>query len=94
VDHLVGAAQLLNVRVQVVPFFAGAHPGMTSAFTVVSFAEPGALDLVQADTVSTKVWLESESDAAPHNAIFDRLTRLGLARHESLCLIDSIRREM
>ncbi|WP_200302885.1 helix-turn-helix domain-containing protein [Streptomyces adelaidensis] len=93
-DHLLGAAQLPNVRVQVVPFFAGAHPGMTSAFTVISFAEPGALDLVQADTVSTKVWLESETDATRHNAIFDRLTRLGLARHESLSLIDSIRKEV
>ncbi|WP_193241609.1 Scr1 family TA system antitoxin-like transcriptional regulator [Streptomyces phaeolivaceus] len=82
------------MRVQVVPFFAGAHPGLTSAFTVVSFAEPGALDLVQADTVSTKVWLESEADAARHNAIFDRLTRLGMARHESLSFIDNIRKEM
>ncbi|WP_371578793.1 helix-turn-helix domain-containing protein [Streptomyces sp. NBC_01314] len=93
-DHLLGTAQLPNVRVQIVPFFAGAHPGMTSAFTVVSFAEPGALDLVQADTVSTKVWLESETDAARHNAIFDRLTQLGMARHESLSFIDSIRKEM
>ncbi|GAB3014787.1 helix-turn-helix transcriptional regulator [Streptomyces pseudoechinosporeus] len=93
-EHLLDAAQLPNVRVQIVPFIAGAHPGMTSAFTLVSFAEPGALDVVQADTVSTKVWLESETDAAHHDAIFDRITRLGLAQHNSVSLIDSIRKEM
>ena len=93
-DHLLRAAQLPNVRVQVVPFSAGAHPGMTSAFTVVSFGEPGALDLVQADTVSTKVWLESETDAAHHNEIFADVTRLGLAQQDSLSLISSIREEM
>ncbi|MET9966600.1 helix-turn-helix transcriptional regulator [Streptomyces sp. NPDC006356] len=93
-DHVLEAARLSNVCVQVVPFGAGAHPGMTSAFTVVSFAEPGALDLVQADTLSTKVWLESEADAARHNAIFERITRLGLAQRDSLNLIDGIRKEM
>jgi transcriptional regulator with XRE-family HTH domain len=93
-EHLLEAAHLPNVRVQVVPFIAGAHPGMTCAFTVVSFAEPGALDVVQVDTSSTKVWLESETDAAHHNATFDRITRLGLAHSNSVRLIDSIRKEM
>lgn len=93
-DHLLEAAQPTNVHLQVVPFEAGAHPGMTSAFTVVSFAEPGALDLVQADTLSTKVWLESEADAARHNAIFDRISRQALSQRDSLSLIDSIRKEM
>ncbi|MDH6625201.1 transcriptional regulator with XRE-family HTH domain [Streptomyces sp. LBL] len=93
-EHLLEAAHLPNVRVQIVPFIVGAHPGMTCAFTVVSFAEPGALDVVQVDTLSTKVWLESETDAAHHNAIFDRITRLGLAHSNSVRLIDSVRKEM
>ncbi|GHI06319.1 DNA-binding protein [Streptomyces cellostaticus] len=93
-EHLLDAAQLPNVHLQVVPFSAGAHPGMTSAFTVVSFTEPGALDLVQADTFSTQVWLESETDAAHHNALFDRIARVGLAQNDSLTFIDNFRKEM
>ncbi|MFC4501356.1 MULTISPECIES: helix-turn-helix domain-containing protein [Streptomyces] len=93
-EHLLEAARLPQVRVQVVPYIAGAHPGMTCAFTVVSFAEPGAVDVVQVDTSSTKVWLESETDAAHHNAAFDRIARLGLAHSNSVRLIDSIRKEM
>ncbi|MFD0214999.1 helix-turn-helix domain-containing protein [Streptomyces hirsutus] len=92
-EHLLEVTSLPNVRVQVVPFMAGAHPGMTCAFTAVSFAEPGALDVVQVDTLSTKVWLESETDAAHHGAVFDRITRLGLAHSSSVRFIDSIRKE-
>ncbi|MFF8610612.1 helix-turn-helix domain-containing protein [Streptomyces sp. NPDC015346] len=93
-EHLLDMSRLPNVRVQVLPYIAGAHPGMTSAFTIVSFAEPGALDVVQADTTSTKLWLESETDAAHHNVVFDRITRLGLAQQNSARLIDGIRKEM
>ncbi|MFI1964366.1 helix-turn-helix domain-containing protein [Streptomyces pathocidini] len=93
-EHLLEAARQPNVRLQVVPFLAGAHPGMTSAFTVVSFAEPGAMEVVHMDTTSTTIWLESESDAAHHSAIFDRITRLGLAQRSSARLIDGIRKEI
>jgi hypothetical protein len=93
-DHLLTAAELPNVKLQVLPYLAGAHPGMTSAFTIISFAEPGAVDVVRADTVSTNLWLESETDAAQHRSIFDRITRLGLAQRNSTTLINDIRREM
>ncbi|MEV6314089.1 helix-turn-helix transcriptional regulator [Streptomyces sp. NPDC051776] len=93
-ERLLEVARQPNVKLQVVPFLAGAHPGMTSAFTVVSFAEPGAIDVVHMDTTSTTLWLESEADAAHHGGIFDRITRLGLAERSSTRLIDSIRKEM
>jgi transcriptional regulator with XRE-family HTH domain len=93
-EHLLEMSQLPHAKVQVLPYLAGAHPGMTSAFTIVSFAEPGAVDVVRTDTVSTYLWLESETDAAQHQTIFDRITRLGLAQRNSSRLIDGIRKEM
>lgn len=92
-EHLLDMARLPHVEIQVLPYSAGAHPGMTSAFSVVSFAEAGALDVVRADTVSTSLWLESETDAAQHLAIFDRITHLGLAQSNSMRLIESILKE-
>lgn len=92
--HLVEAARLPNVRVQVVPFLAGSHPGMTSAFSVVSFAEPGAMDVVYMDTASSTLWLESEADAVRHNARFERIARSGLALRDSVSLIERIREEL
>jgi transcriptional regulator with XRE-family HTH domain len=91
-DHLRKVARMSNVRLQVLPFSAGAHPGMTSAFTVVSFAESGAMDVVYTDTSSSTLWLESERDAAHHSATFDRIARSALAQRASLDLIDEVRR--
>jgi transcriptional regulator with XRE-family HTH domain len=92
--HLVEAARLPNVKLQVVPFLAGSHPGMTSAFSVVSFAEPGAMDVVYMDTTSSTLWLESEADAVRHNVTFERIARNGLALRDSVDLIERIRKEL
>ncbi len=93
-EHLLDMARRPNVRLQVVPYLAGAHPGMTSAFTIVSFGEPGAMDVVHMDTTSSTLWFESESDAAHHNGTFDRIMRMGLATRSSASLIDGIRKEL
>jgi hypothetical protein len=92
--RLTDAAQLPNVRLQVLPYLAGAHPGMTSAFTIVSFAEPGAIDVVYMDTTSSTLWLETEADAAHHSGVFARIARLALSQRDSINLIDGIRKEM
>ncbi|MFF3272099.1 helix-turn-helix domain-containing protein [Streptomyces chrestomyceticus] len=83
-----------NVSLQVLPYSAGAHPGVTNAFTIVSFDGPGAVDVVHMDTTSATLWLESEPDAVHHRAIFDRIQRLGLAQRSSADLIANIRKEM
>ncbi len=92
--HLLEQVGRPNVSLQVLPSAAGANPGMNCAFTIVSFDGPGAMDVVHMDTTSATVWLESESDAAHHRVIFDRITRLALAQHNSADLIAGIRKEM
>lgn len=94
VEHVIRTAGLPSVKLQVMPFRVGAHPGMTSAFTIVSFAEPGAVDVVHMDTTSTTLWLESERDATRHAALFDRIARLSLSQHDSRVLLESIREEI
>ncbi|MEV0781945.1 helix-turn-helix transcriptional regulator [Streptomyces sp. NPDC050423] len=91
--HLLDAARQPNVRLQIMPHLAGAHPGMTSAFTIVSFAEQGALDVVHMDTTSSTLWLESDTDAARHSGLFDRIARMALAQHNSAKLIDGMLKE-
>lgn len=92
--HMVEASALPKVKLQVVPFLAGSHPGMTSAFSIVSFAEPGAMDVVYMDTTSSTLWLESEADAVRHNTTFERIARNGLALHDSVALIERILKEL
>ncbi|MFM9611610.1 helix-turn-helix domain-containing protein [Streptomyces niveiscabiei] len=93
-EHLLDIARQPNVKVQVLPYHAGAHPGMTSAFTIVSFAEQGALDVVHMDTTSSTLWLESDTDADQHGRLFDRIARVSLAQQNSVRLIEGMMKEM
>ncbi|MQS07252.1 helix-turn-helix domain-containing protein [Streptomyces alkaliphilus] len=92
--HLLEVMDQERAQLQVLPFSAGAHPGMTNAFTILSFAEPGALDVVRTDTLSVKLWLESETDSVHHVSAFERITRAGLAPRGSAELIRSIHEEL
>ncbi|MHC0429271.1 helix-turn-helix domain-containing protein [Streptomyces sp. O3] len=88
--HLLELMRLSNVKVQVLPYLAGAHAGMAGAFNIVSFAEPGAVDVVHLDTPSSSLWLESEQDSARHGVIFDRVARSSLAQAGSRSLVERI----
>ncbi|MFI1730118.1 helix-turn-helix domain-containing protein [Streptomyces acidicola] len=93
-ERLLELAELPNVRLQVLPFRAGGHPCITGPFTIISFAETEAVDVVHADTIASTVWVENEAESAAHSAFFDRTARLSLAQHDSALLIDTIRQEM
>ncbi|MFD0107074.1 DUF5753 domain-containing protein [Streptomyces sp. NPDC127164] len=86
--------QLPNVRLQVLPFRAGGHACMAGAFSIVSFVEPEALDVVHVDTIAATVWVEDEVESATYVSFFDRTARLSLAPKDSLRLIESISEDM
>ncbi|MFD4240095.1 helix-turn-helix domain-containing protein [Streptomyces sp. NPDC058525] len=89
-DHLIEAAELPHIHVQVLPFRTGAHPGLSGAFSVISFAEPGAVDVGYNESISSTVWVEAKEGTAVYTRTFDRLARLSLAPRDSVNLIASI----
>ncbi|MEE1802874.1 DUF5753 domain-containing protein [Streptomyces sp. NPDC101062] len=92
--HLLDMAKRPNVKVQVVPYSVGAHPTMGIAFSILSFAEAGALDVVHMDTASSGVWLEGETDAKRHGQLFAHLAQMGLSEQDSVALINGIVEEL
>ncbi|RVU19295.1 XRE family transcriptional regulator [Streptomyces antnestii] len=93
-ERLLELVRLPNVRLQVLPYRAGGHPSITCPFTIVSFAETEAVDVVHADTIASTVWVENEAESAAYGGFFDRTARLSLAQHDSVLLIDTIRQEI
>lgn len=89
-EHLLILTKQPNIRLQVLPYTTGAHAGMAGAFSVMSFADSGAMDVVNLDVRSSIVWLESEQDATHHVKIFDHAARQALAQTESRSLIRRI----
>lgn len=77
-QHLAKAAQLPNVRVQVLPFRAGSHPCIAGSFNIISFAETEAVDVVHVDSIAATVWIENDAESAMYRTFFDRTARLRL----------------
>ncbi|MCX4779749.1 helix-turn-helix domain-containing protein [Streptomyces sp. NBC_01264] len=93
-DHLVQMAKLPHVHVQVLPFRAGRHHGVDGSFNIVSFAEPGALDVGYAETIGSTLWAEGAEANEAYGRAFARVSRLSLAPHDSVSLIDAISKGM
>ncbi|QOV41487.1 helix-turn-helix domain-containing protein [Streptomyces ferrugineus] len=93
-EQLLKVAQLPNVRLQVLPFRTGGHPCITGPFSIISFAETEAVDVVHVDSIASTVWVENEAESATYSTFFDRTARLSLAQHDAVLLIDRIRQEI
>ncbi|MEV7416002.1 helix-turn-helix transcriptional regulator [Streptomyces sp. NPDC089919] len=92
--HLVQMAELPNVHVQVLPYSAGAHPCMSGAFSILSFAEPGAVDVGYTEGIASAVWVESAAGTAIYDRSFDRIARMCLAPRASVDLIHGVGKGM
>lgn len=90
--HLVEMAKLPHVHVQVLPFRVGAHHAAGGAFNVISFAEPGALDVGYAEGIAATVWAEGAEASREYTRTFERVARMSLAPQASLNLIEEISR--
>lgn len=85
--HLCAMAALPHVTLQVVPFGAGAHPGMEGPFLILSFPEPADPDVVYVENTTNGVYLEQQSDVRTYTLMFDHLRAAALRPEESLALI-------
>ncbi|MFD8230945.1 helix-turn-helix domain-containing protein [Streptomyces sp. NPDC059696] len=80
--HLVQAGEQPNVTIQLLPFSAGAHPGLYGPFVILTFPQPTA-PLVWLENPNNSVYLESESDIQNYTDIFDQLRASALSPAET-----------
>lgn len=92
-DHLMEVSAMPNVRLQVLPYKAGAHAAMSGPFVIVGFEEPAALDVVYLETVAASQWLEGEADANRHRNLFDSVRRAALSPADSRTLVSGLIKE-
>ena len=93
-DHLVKMTDLPNITLQVFPFTGGTHQGLNGAFNIISFAEPGAMDVVYAEAAFTHTWVEGGEGAAAHDELFEMIAERSLNERESLLFLHSLRKEL
>lgn len=88
--RLVEVAQWPHVTIQVVPFAAGAHPGMEGPFLILGFPEDP--DIVYVDRTHSGLYLELEADVRNYSLMFDHLRAAALEPDDSVALIDEAAR--
>ena len=77
-----------NVRVQVVPFRAGVHPGMNGSFVVLQFPEAVALKpMVYLENLADALVKRSDGDVERYADAFSELQALAPGPKESLSMI-------
>ncbi|WP_033278228.1 helix-turn-helix domain-containing protein [Streptomyces sp. NRRL F-525] len=90
-DRLVEAAKLPQVRLQVLPFAAGAHIGITGPFVIFSFPSTSDLDVVVLDHLTSSLYLERKEDLEAYTEAFNTLQFHALSPEDSSDYIAGIR---
>lgn len=89
-ERLTEAARLPQVRLQVLPFGAGAHVGLTGPFVIFSFPSTSDLDVVVLDQLTSSLYLERKEDLMAYTEAFDTLRFHALSPEDSLDYIAGI----
>lgn len=84
---LAEAASAPNITLQVLPFSAGAHASMDSAFSIVSFDPPTDGEIVYLEHPTCSLYLEKPEEVARYRLIYEHLRAASLSFDESRRLI-------
>jgi transcriptional regulator with XRE-family HTH domain len=76
--RLIDASSLPNVTIQVLPFTAGAHPGMDGEFTILSYRDPADPDVVYIENTGGDLYVENPDVTRRYNSAFDHLRAAAL----------------
>ncbi|WP_433500544.1 helix-turn-helix domain-containing protein [Sphaerimonospora sp. CA-214678] len=77
------------VTVQVVPFAAGAHPGMPGSFVVMKFGSDDP-DIVYVDSMAGDLFLEQEAELTRYNSIFEHLRAVALSPGDTTAMLKKL----
>jgi transcriptional regulator with XRE-family HTH domain len=92
--HLLVAAGLPGVTLQVLPFDTGAHAGHDGPFSIVEFHDRSDPEVVYVESTAGPIYLEKDREIRASAEVFDRLRAAALPPEASLDLISKAAREL
>ncbi len=87
--YLMEASELPHVTFQVIPFDAGAHPGMPGSFILLQFGDAAIPDVIYVNTMAGELFLEEEADVRRYKLVFEHLRAVAASPEASLSLVTS-----
>ncbi|MFE3881904.1 helix-turn-helix domain-containing protein [Streptomyces lydicus] len=82
-----------HVKIQVVPFEIGAHPGMNGPFTVLKFGMPSLKPIVYLENLGGAGVSRREDDVKKYEEAFSDLQALAPGYQESLSMVNTASKE-
>ncbi|MGW1465424.1 DUF5753 domain-containing protein [Streptomyces sp. NPDC002308] len=82
-ERLCELAEMDHIHIQVLPFRAGGHMGVTGPFNILSFREDEAMDVVHMDAPRSEIWVEDAEESAAFVEAFTALCRTSLSPHDT-----------
>ncbi|WP_051385541.1 helix-turn-helix domain-containing protein [Actinokineospora inagensis] len=88
--HLVKASEWPYLTLQVLPFAAGPHPGMTNSFSLLTLPEEPAPNFVYLEHADGAIYLERPADLKLYAANFDRMSEQALSPDDTRAFLVSL----
>jgi hypothetical protein len=92
--HLIDAAGLPHITLQVIPYSAGAHAGMLGSFVIMQFDDETVPDVIYLDNMAGNLFLESEVEVRRYRLAFEHLRADAMSPDGSRAHVAAIRDEM
>jgi transcriptional regulator with XRE-family HTH domain len=94
IDHLLEAAELPSVTIQVIPFLAGGHSAAGGAFSLLRFPEPDLPDVVYIEQLTSALYLDRCEDVDSYQAVMERLCLQAATAAGTAELLEEIRKDL
>ncbi|MFI2237096.1 helix-turn-helix domain-containing protein [Streptomyces chrestomyceticus] len=82
-EHLVEVSNLPHVTVQVLPYDAGAHAGMSGTFSILEFDDAADSSVVYIEGVTSDLYLEKTNDVHKYTIMYEHLRAQALSADQS-----------
>lgn len=82
-EHLAEMSQLPHVTVQVLPFDAGAHPGLNGQYSILEFTDTADSSVVYLEGVTSDLYLEKPLDVQKYAVMYEHLRAQALSVERS-----------
>jgi transcriptional regulator with XRE-family HTH domain len=86
-EHLLAAAELPHIKIQVLPFEAGAHAGMDGSFLLLHFPDEQDPDTVYVVMATGGVFQEKADELRRYETVFSSLQEVALPPDESVAFV-------
>lgn len=87
IEHLIAASDQGGTTIQVVPYGADPHPGLTGPFIILGFAEQSEADVVYLETIGGNMYVDKPEETRLFASAFDHLRAVALSPGDTRAML-------